>query len=105
MAKTSVVAREKKRRKTVQKYAAKRAELKEQMRQLKTSEDFNPADAQAIAEQLQKLPRNASPVRLHNRCALTGRPRGYIRTFGVCRNVFRELAVEGKIPGVRKSSW
>ena len=66
MAKTSVVAREKKRRKTVQKYAAKRAELKEQMRQLKTSEDFNPADAQAIAEQLQKLPRNASPVRLHN---------------------------------------
>ena len=56
-------------------------------------------------EELQKLPRDASPVRLHNRCALTGRPRGYIRTFGVCRNVFRELAVEGKIPGVRKSSW
>ncbi len=105
MAKTSVVAREKKRRKAVQKYAAKRAELKEQMRQLKTSDDFNPADAQAIAEQLQKLPRNASPVRLHNRCALTGRPRGYLRPFGVCRNVFRELAVEGKIPGVRKSSW
>lgn len=105
MAKTSVVAREKKRRKAVQKYAAKRVELKEQMRQLKSSDDFNPADAQAISEQLQKLPRNASPVRLHNRCALTGRPRGYLRTFGVCRNVFRELAVEGKIPGVRKSSW
>ena len=105
MAKTSVVAREKKRRKTVQKYAARRSELKEQMRQLKASDDFNPAEAQAIAEELQKLPRDASPVRLHNRCALTGRPRGYIRKFGVCRNVFRELSVEGKIPGVRKSSW
>ena len=105
MAKTSVVAREKKRRKAVQKYAAKRAELKEQMRQLKSSDDFNPADAQAIAEQLQKLPRNASPVRLHNRCALTGRPRGYLRKFGLCRNVFREMALDGKIPGVRKSSW
>ena len=105
MAKTSVIAREKKRREAVQKYAKKREQLKEQMRQLKASDDFNPAEAQAIAEQLQKLPRDASPVRLHNRRALTGRPRGYIRTFGVCRNVFRELAVEGKIPGVRKSSW
>ena len=105
MAKTSVVAREKKRRKAVQKYAARRAELKEQLRALKSSDDFNPAEAQAIAEELQKLPRNASAVRLQNRCALTGRPRGYIRKFGVCRNVFRELAVEGKIPGVRKSSW
>lgn len=105
MAKTSAVAREKKRRKAVAKYAERRKELKEQMRQLKTSDDFNPAEAQAIAEELQKLPRDASPVRLHNRCALTGRPRGYIRKFGVCRNVFRELAVEGQIPGVRKSSW
>lgn len=105
MAKKSVIAREKKRRKAVQQHAEKRARLKEQLRQLKSSDDFNPADAQAIAEELQKLPRNASPVRLHNRCALTGRPRGYIRKFGVCRNVFRELAVEGKIPGVRKSSW
>ena len=105
MAKTSVVAREKKRRKAVLKYADKRARLKEELRALKSSEDFNPADAQAIAEELQKLPRNASPVRLHNRGALTGRPRGYIRKFGVCRNVFRELAVEGKIPGIRKSSW
>ena len=89
MAKTSVIAREKKRRKTVEQYAAKRAALK----------------AAGDYEGLQKLPRNASPVRLHNRCALTGRPRGYIRKFGVCRNVFRELAVDGKIPGVRKSSW
>lgn len=89
MAKTSVIAREKKRRATVEKYAAKRAALK----------------AAGDYEGLQKLPRNASPVRLHNRCALTGRPRGYLRKFGVCRNVFRELALDGKIPGVRKSSW
>ncbi len=89
MAKKSVIAREKKRRETVAKYAEKRARLK----------------AEGKWEELQKLPRNASPVRLHNRCALTGRPRGYLRKFGVCRNVFRELAVEGKIPGIRKSSW
>ena len=89
MAKTSVIAREKKRRETVEKYAAKRAALK----------------AAGDYEALQKLPRDASPVRLHNRCALTGRPRGYLRKFGVCRNVFRELALDGKIPGVRKSSW
>lgn len=89
MAKKSVIAREKKRREVVAKYAEKRARLK----------------AEGNWEELQKLPRNASPVRLHNRCALTGRPRGYLRKFGVCRNVFRELSVEGKIPGVRKSSW
>ena len=89
MAKKSVIAREKKRRETVAKYAEKRAALK----------------AAGDWEGLQKLPRDASPVRLHNRCALTGRPRGYIRKFGVCRNVFRELSVEGKIPGIRKSSW
>ena len=105
MAKTSAVAREKKRREAVIKYAERRKELKERLRQLSASDEFNPAEAQAIAEELQKLPRDASPVRLHNRCALTGRPRGYIRKFGVCRNVFRELAVEGKIPGIRKSSW
>ena len=89
MAKKSVIARELKRRKMVDKYAAKRAQLK----------------AEGRWEELQKLPRDASPVRLHNRCALTGRPRGYLRKFGVCRNVFREMAVEGKIPGIRKSSW
>ena len=89
MAKKSVIAREVKRRKMVEKYAAKRAQLK----------------AEGRWEELQKLPRDASPVRLHNRCALTGRPRGYLRKFGVCRNVFREMAVEGKIPGIRKSSW
>ena len=89
MAKKSVIAREAKRRKTVEQYAERRAQLK----------------AEGNYEELQKLPRNASPVRLHNRCALTGRPRGYIRKFGLCRNVFREMALDGKIPGVRKSSW
>ncbi len=89
MARTSLIAREAKRRRMVAKYADKR-------RRLKAAGDF---------EGLQKLPRNASPVRLHNRCALTGRPRGYMRKFGICRVVFRELALSGKIPGVRKSSW
>ena len=89
MAKKSVIARELKRRKLVEKYAEKRARLK----------------AEGKWEELQKLPRNSSPVRLHNRCALTGRPRGYIRKFGVCRVVFRDMALDGKIPGVRKASW
>ncbi len=89
MAKKSVIARENKRRKVVEKYAERRAQLK----------------AEGNYEELQKLPRNASPVRLHNRCALTGRPRGYLRKFGLCRNVFREMALDGKIPGIRKSSW
>ena len=89
MAKKSAIARENKRRKVVEKYAERRAQLK----------------AEGNYEELQKLPRNASPVRLHNRCSLTGRPRGYIRKFGLCRNVFREMALDGKIPGIRKSSW
>ena len=89
MAKKSLIARETKRRKVVEQYAERRAQLKK---------DGN-------YEELQKLPRHASPVRLHNRCALTGRPRGYIRKFGLSRNMFRELALDGKIPGIRKSSW
>ncbi|ARS37414.1 MULTISPECIES: 30S ribosomal protein S14 [Pontibacter] len=89
MARESVKARELKRQKLVAKYAAKRAELK----------------AKGDYEALDKLPRNASPVRLHNRCKLSGRPRGYMRKFGISRVVFRELAVMGKIPGVTKSSW
>jgi small subunit ribosomal protein S14 len=89
MAKKSVIAREAKRRKMVDQYAERRAQLK----------------AEGNYEELQKLPRNASPVRLHNRCSLTGRPRGYIRKFGLCRNVFREMALDGKIPGIRKASW
>jgi len=89
MAKESVKARELKRQKAVAKYASKRAELK----------------AKGDYEGLDKLPRNASPVRLHNRCQLSGRPRGYMRKFGISRVVFRELASVGKIPGVTKSSW
>ena len=89
MAKESVKARERKREKLVAKYAAKRAALKE-------AGDY---------EALDKLPRNASPVRLHNRCRLTGRPRGYLRKFGISRVTFREMASDGKIPGLTKASW
>jgi small subunit ribosomal protein S14 len=89
MAKESMKALEVKRAKTVAKYAEKRKALKE-------AGDY---------EGLQKLPKNASPIRMHNRCKLTGRPRGYMRTFGVSRVTFRELANQGLIPGVRKASW
>jgi small subunit ribosomal protein S14 len=89
MAKESMKARERKRKQMVDKYASKRAELK-------TKGDY---------VGLQKLPRNASPVRLRNRCALSGRPRGYIRYFGISRIDFRELASKGMIPGVKKASW
>jgi small subunit ribosomal protein S14 len=89
MAKLSVVARQAKREKMVSTYAAKRKALKEA------------GDYQA----LDKLPRNASPVRLRNRCKLTGRPRGYIGRFGICRNIFRDMAMDGKIPGLTKASW
>ena len=89
MAKESMKARERKRRRMVAKYAERRKALKE-------AGDY---------EGLQKLPRNASPVRLHNRCGITGRPKGYMRQFGVSRVTFRELASNGLIPGVRKASW
>ncbi len=89
MARKSIIARQKKREEMVRKYAAKRKALKEA------------GEYQALA----LLPRNSSPVRLKNRCMLTGRPRGYIRRFGISRIKFRELALEGKIPGVKKTSW
>jgi small subunit ribosomal protein S14 len=89
MAKESMKAREVKRQATVAKYAEKRKALKEAGDQ----------------EGLQKLPKNASPVRLHNRCKLTGRPRGYMRQFGISRVTFREMANNGLIPGVKKASW
>jgi len=89
MAKESMKARERKRQRMVAKYAEKRKALKE-------AGDY---------EALQRLPRNASPVRLHNRCLITGRPRGYMRHFGISRVTFRELANQGLIPGVRKASW
>ncbi|UZO79206.1 30S ribosomal protein S14 [Aquimarina sp. ERC-38] len=89
MAKESMKAREVKRAKTVQKYADKRKALKE-------AGDY---------EALQKLPKNASPIRQHNRCKLTGRPKGYMRQFGISRVTFREMANQGLIPGVTKASW
>jgi small subunit ribosomal protein S14 len=89
MAKLSVIARQKKREKMVATYAAKRKALKE-------AGDYLALD---------KLPRNASPVRLKNRCKITGRPKGYLRKFGICRNMFRQMASDGKIPGLTKASW
>lgn len=89
MAKKSIEARQRKRERLVAKYAAKRQSLKE-------------AGEWSL---LDKLPKNTSKVRLRNRCQLTGRPRGYVRTFGICRIKFRDLASEGKIPGVTKASW
>lgn len=89
MAKESMKARERKRAKMVAKYAEKRAALK-------VAGDY---------EGLQKLPKNSSPVRLHNRCKLSGRPKGYMRQFGISRIDFREMALKGLIPGVKKASW
>ncbi|NND35154.1 MAG: 30S ribosomal protein S14 [Saprospiraceae bacterium] len=89
MARKSLIAREKKRAKLVAKYADLRKKLKEEGRW----------------EELDKLPKNSSAVRLHNRCQLTGRPKGYIRHFGLCRLAFRKMALEGKIPGITKASW
>ena len=101
MAKVSMVEREKKRARTVAKYAKKRAELKEIIRDHKTSDD----EKWEAQMQLQKLPRNASPVRQHNRCRVTGRPHGYLRKFGLCRNKLREHAMSGDVPGLVKASW
>jgi small subunit ribosomal protein S14 len=89
MAKESLKAREVKRARLIEKYAAKREKLK----------------AEGDFQELSRLPRNSNPIRLHNRCKLTGRPKGYMRQFGVSRIVFRELASKGLIPGVKKASW
>ena len=89
MARKSLIAREEKRRKLVEKYAEKRKQLK----------------AEGNWDELDKLPRNSKKIRLHNRCGLTGRPKGYMRRFGVCRVKFREMANMGLIPGVTKASW
>ena len=89
MAKESMKAREVKRKKMVEKYAEKRAQLK----------------AEGDYAALDKLPRNSSSVRLHNRCSMTGRPKGYMRQFGISRINFREMALKGQIPGVKKASW
>ncbi|MDH4070979.1 MAG: 30S ribosomal protein S14 [Ignavibacteria bacterium] len=89
MAKRSSIARQAKRVRLVKKYEALRKELK----------------AQGDYDALQKLPRNSSPTRLHSRCSITGRPRAYMRKFGISRIAFRDMALDGKIPGVRKASW
>lgn len=89
MARKSVIAREVKRKKLVAKYADLRKQLK----------------AEGRWDELDKLPRNSNPIRVHNRCRLTGRPKGYMRQFGISRVTFRKMALEGKIPGVTKASW
>jgi small subunit ribosomal protein S14 len=101
MAKKSMVARENKRARTVAKYAAKRAELKETIADVNATDDAR-WEAQIA---LQKLPRNASPVRQQRRCQITGRPHGVYRKFGLCRNKLREAAMRGDVPGLVKSSW
>jgi small subunit ribosomal protein S14 len=101
MAKTSLIQREAKREATVAKYAKKRAELAAVINDSKRSDE----ERYIARLELQKLPRNSAPVRLRNRCGLTGRPRGTFRKFGLARNKIRELAFKGDIPGVIKASW
>ncbi len=101
MAKTSMIEREKKRAKTVAKYAAKRQALKAIINNRETSDD----DRWAAQIKLQKMPRNAAPVRQQNRCGVTGRPHGVYRKFGLARNKLREAAMRGDIPGLVKASW
>ncbi|MEZ5500416.1 MAG: 30S ribosomal protein S14 [Steroidobacteraceae bacterium] len=101
MAKTNMVERDKRRARTVKRYAAKRAALKETIRSPKSS----PQEREVAQVALQKLPRDASPIRTRNRCSLTGRSRGVYRKFGLSRTKIRELAMRGEIPGVSKASW
>ena len=100
MAKLALINKDKSRREKVKKFAAKRAALKKKM-----SRDATPEERKEAMLKLAKLPRNANPTRLHNRCSITGRARGYSRMFGLCRQQVRTQASEGKLPGVRKSSW
>ena len=101
MAKVSMVNREKKRAKLVAKYASKRAELKATV----SNPDASFEERQDAMFRLQKLPRDSSPVRQRNRCAISGRPRGFYRKFGLGRNKLREAAMRGDVPGLRKASW
>jgi small subunit ribosomal protein S14 len=101
MAKLAVVNREQKRRKTVEKFKAKRRALLDVIQSATESDE----ERDAARAKLQKLPRDASPTRLRNRCAMTGRPRGVYRKFGLARNKLRDLALNGAIPGVIKASW
>jgi small subunit ribosomal protein S14 len=101
MAKTSMIARENKRARSVQRFAARRAELKAVIKSTTASYD----ERFQAQQKLQELPRDASPVRGHNRCRVTGRPHGYYRKFGLCRNKLREAAMRGDVPGLVKASW
>ena len=101
MAKKSMVEREKRRRRTVERYRERRAGLK----RIIADRAASPEDLAGALEALQRLPRDSSPVRLRNRCAITGRPRGYFNKFGLGRNKLREEAMFGNIPGVSKASW
>jgi len=100
MAKKSMLEREKKRQKLVLKYSIKRTQL---LNELKKAESLN--EQFSLQEKLQKLPKNSSQIRLRNRCWKTGRPRGYYRFFGLCRNAIREMSHECLLPGITKSSW
>ncbi|NNE38642.1 MAG: 30S ribosomal protein S14 [Gammaproteobacteria bacterium] len=101
MAKLSMINREKKRARMVVKYAVKRSALKAKIKDMSLSEE----ERHAARVQLNKMPRDASPSRIRNRCALTGRPHGYYRKFGLSRNKLREAAMRGDIPGLVKASW
>ena len=101
MAKTCMIEREQKRREMVKKFAAKRAELNAAANDINASPD----ERREARQKLQSLPRNSSPVRLRNRCALTGRPRGVFSKFGIGRSKLRELMMRGEVPGVTKASW
>jgi small subunit ribosomal protein S14 len=100
MANKAMIQRELKRQRLVMKYAEKRLSLKKQI-----SETISLKEKLDLHKKLQQLPRNSAPVRLHNRCLVTGRPKGYYRDFGLSRHVLREMAHEGLLPGVQKSSW
>jgi small subunit ribosomal protein S14 len=101
MAKNSMIAREKKRERTVARYAVKRAEIKAILKDENASDD----EKWTAQMRLQKLPRDASPVRQRSRCQITGRPNGVYRKFGLCRNKLREAAMRGDVPGLVKASW
>jgi small subunit ribosomal protein S14 len=101
MAKLSIKNREQKKQRTVAKYALKRADLKKKLKDPSISSE----EKESLWEKFHALPRNASPCRLRNRCRVTGRPHGYYRKFGLCRNKLREAAMRGDVPGLTKASW
>jgi len=101
VAKQSMINREAKRARVVERYAVKRAALRETLRNPATGDE----QRREAQRQLQSLPRDANPIRLHNRCRLTGRPHGFYRKFGLARNKLREAAMRGDVPGLRKASW